>query len=153
MQGIRIYEMPDCRMVSSGTGQFGGEKLDGFAVWFSSLPQSIFPKDYLFWNGEGFEWLYLYEEGMDVPAGYKIVPFKGGLYAVATDIDQQTDMDAMAAEVDRFLAANGLERDPERPQLGNIITSPAAREILGYEQMDYYVPVRAQEGKGNNGNG
>ena len=95
MQGVRIYEIPDCRMVSSGTGQFGEEKFDRFSEWFSTLPGSTFPKDYLFWNGEGFEWLYLYEEGMEVPEGYEIVPFKGGLYAVATDIDQQTDMDAL----------------------------------------------------------
>ena len=142
MQSVRIYEIPDCRMVSSGTGQFGEDIFDGFSEWFSTLPGSVFPKDYLFWNGEGFEWLYLYEEGMSVPEGYEIVPFKGGLYAVATDIDQQTDMDALNGEVDAFLAANGLERDPSRPDLGNIITSPKAREILGYEQMDYYTPVR-----------
>lgn len=145
MQSVRIYELPDCQMVSSGTGQFGEEKFEGFPAWFSTLPETIFPNDYLFWNGEGFEWLYRYEEGMKVPPEYEIVPFKGGLYAVATDIDQQTDMDAMAAEVDKFLAANGLERDPERPELGNIITSRAAHEILGYEQMDYYTPVRAKQ--------
>ncbi len=30
MQGIRIYEMPNCKMVSSRKGIFGEEKLDRF---------------------------------------------------------------------------------------------------------------------------
>ncbi len=29
-----------------------------------------------------------------------------------------------------------------RPELGNIITLPLAREIMGYEQMDYYTPIK-----------
>ena len=94
--------------------------------------------------GEGWArpWLYLYEDGMRVPEGYDIIDFRGGLYAVATDIDQKTDIEAMKAEVDAFLAANNLERDHARPDLGNIITPPLAREIMGFEQMDYYAPVK-----------
>lgn len=48
----------------------------------------------------------------------------------------------MKAEVDRFLEENGLVRDDSRFDLGNIITSPKAMEILGYYQMDYYTPVK-----------
>ena len=102
----------------------------------------MFPKDFLFWNDTGFQWLYLYEEQTDIPDGFEIVEFQGGLYAVVTDIDQKTDVASMKAEVDQFLSENGLERDPSRLELGNIITSPLAHEILGYEQMDYYTPVR-----------
>ena len=151
MQHIRIIEIPDCKMVSSGIGMFGQEKFDGFPQWFSSLPRSIHPRDFLFWDGEeymasgGFHWLYLYEEGMNVPEAYEIIDFKGGLYAVATDIDQKTDVAAMDAAVDAFLAANGFARDDSRPGLGNIITPPLAREVMGYEQMDYYTPVRISQ--------
>lgn len=144
MQSVRIYEMPDCRMVSSGTGMFGEEKLEKFSEWFSSRKRSMFPRDFLFWDGEGFCWLYLYEEGMEVPAEFEILDFQGGLYAVSTDIDQRTDMELMRKEVDAFLDENGFERDDSRAELGNIITSPAAQSILGYAQMDYYVPVRAK---------
>ena len=52
----------------------------------------------------------------------------------------------MNAEVDRFLHENSLERDLSRQELGNIITSPLAKEIIGYEQMDYYTPVRRKIG-------
>ncbi len=51
MQGIRIIEIPDCKMVSSGTGMFGEENFDRFHKWFSSMPSGIFPKDYLYFDG------------------------------------------------------------------------------------------------------
>lgn len=144
MQSIRIYEMPDCKMVSSGTGMFGEENFNRFDEWFSSQKRGIFPKDFLYWDGAGFNWLYMYEDGMTVPNEFEIIDFRGGLYAAATDIDQQTDMDAMNAEVDSFLMKNGLERDASRPQLGNVITPPPAREAMGYEQMNYYFPIKVK---------
>lgn len=51
---------------------------------------------------------------MNVPEDLKIIDFKGGLYAVATDIDQKTDMGAMRVEVDNFLNENGFERNVNR---------------------------------------
>lgn len=142
MQLIRVYHMPDCRMVSSGVGMFGEEKFEAFQAWMSAQARGLFPRDFLFQDGEGFHWVYQYEDGMQVPPDFDIIDFKGGLYAVATGIDQQTDRTLMNAEVDRFLSCHGLERDPSRPELGNIITSPLARELLGWEQMDYYTPIR-----------
>jgi hypothetical protein len=148
MQGIRIIEIPDCKMVSSGIGMFGEEKFEIFSKWFSSQPRTIFPKDFLFWDGGeygvsgGFHWLYIYEEGMDTPQGFDIIDFKGGLYAVATDIDGQTDMTVLDAGRDAFLREIGLVVDESRPRMGNVITSPCAEKILGYNQMDYYTPVK-----------
>lgn len=143
MQSVRIYEIPDGRMVSSPVGMFGQEAFDAFDAWLSKQPRGIFPRDFLTWDEQqqGFRWLCLYEDGMDVPAPMEIVDFHGGLYAVATDVDQRTDKQAMDEQVEAFLAANHLMRDFSRPEMGNIITPPAARDILGYEQMDYYYPV------------
>lgn len=144
MQSVRIYEMPDCKMVSSGTGMFGEGKFNLFDEWLSSQKRGLFPKDFLFWAGEGFIWLYMYENGMNVPNEFEIVDFQGGFYAVATDIDQKTDKGFMDAEIDKFLSENGFERDISRSELGNIITSPLAKEIMGYEQMNYYIPIKAK---------
>lgn len=143
MQSVRIYEMPACKMVSSGTGMFGEGNFNLFDEWLSSQKRELFPKNFLFWAGEGFVWLYMYEEGMNVPGEFEIINFQGGLYAVATDIDQKTDKELMDTEIDRFLSENGFERDTSRSELGNIITSPLAKEIMGYEQMDYYIPIKA----------
>ncbi len=144
MQYVRIYEMPACKMVSSGTGMFGEGNFQLFDEWLSSQKRGLFPKDFLSGTEEGFVWLYLYEDGMDVPGEFEIIDFPGGLYAVATDIDQKTDKKLMDTEIDKFLNENGLERDVSRSELGNIITSPLAKEILGYEQMDYYIPIKAK---------
>ena len=35
MQSIRIYEIPDCRMVSSDVGMFGDGTLEKFDEWLS----------------------------------------------------------------------------------------------------------------------
>ena len=144
MQSVRVYEMPACKMVSSGTGLFGEEKFNLFDEWLSSQKRGLFPKDFLFWAREGFVWLYMYEDGMNVPNEFEIIDFQGGLYAVATDIDQKTDKGLMDAEIDKFLSENGFERDTSRSELGNIITPPLAKEIMGYEQMDHYIPIKAK---------
>ncbi len=142
MQSVRIYEMPPCKMVSSGTGMFGEEKFNRFDEWLSSQKRGLFPKDFLFWAGDGFVWLYMYEDGMNVPDEFEIIDFQGGLYAAATDIDQKTNRELMNTEIDKFLCENGFERDTSRLELGNIITSPLAKKIMGYEQMDYYIPIK-----------
>jgi len=147
---VRIIEIPECKMVSSGVGMFGENNIDNFAKWLSTLPRSVYPRDYLFWDGPeygvsgGFHWLCIYEAGMDVPVEYGVINFKGGLYAVTTDIDQRTDTKAMGTAVDEFLKANGFERDYSRPELGNIITTPFVHEVMGYDQMDYYTPIQRQ---------
>jgi len=144
MEIVRIYEIPDCKMVSSGPGMFGEEKFGRFFEWFHSLPAQIFPRDYLLWDDETQKhiWLYLYENGLNVPDEFEIIDFKGGLYAVSTDIDQQTDMEAMKKEKEAFFETHRLEVDSSRPELGNIFTTPLAEEVLGYYQMDYYTPVK-----------
>lgn len=145
MQSIRIIEIPKCKMVSSGAGMFGQENFGRFSEWFSSLPKTIYPKDFLYWDGTAFCWLYLYDKHLKVPREFEVIDFEGGLYSVVTDIDQQTDVEAMDREVDIFLEKNGFVRDDSRFKMGNIITSSLTQSILGYEQMDYYSPIKVKE--------
>jgi AraC family transcriptional regulator len=63
---------------------------------------------------------------------------------VLTDIDQRTDRDALNQIRDEFLESHGFEIDKSRSELGNIITSPSAEKILGYNQMDYYTPIKVK---------
>jgi AraC family transcriptional regulator len=146
-EAVRIYEIPDCKMVSSGIGMFGEENFEHFDKWFSSLPKTIYPQDFLFWDGEwqvsgGFHWVYVYTEGMNVPGEFKIIDFKGGFYAVVTDIDGQPNETAMQAR-DDFLKLHNLEIDRSRPELGHVIgQTPGVKGILGYNQMDYWTPIK-----------
>lgn len=150
MQPIRIYDMPPCKLVVSPVGMFGEPALEDFSAWMEQQPRRLFPRDFLTWDDSdpahpGFRWYFMHEEGMVLPEGAQVVDFPGGMYAVATGIDQQTDKQAMDAAVAEFLAHNGLMLDASRRELGNIITSPAVQQVLGYEQMDYYYPVRPKE--------
>ena len=144
MQNVRIYEIPACKMVSSACGMFGEGKLEAFNSWFSTLPRPLFPKDYLWFDARrgGFVWYYLHDDNLPVPAEFEVVPFPGGLYAVATDVDGQDNAPALRA-IEDFIAHSGcFEVDPTRQYLGNIPTPPAAAQAIGYNQMDYYVPIR-----------
>lgn len=109
MQNIRIVEFPPCRMVSSGKGMFGEEKFTRFHEWMSRQPQTaVYPENYLCGDGSGVCWLYRYRDGMEVPQEFEIIPFSGGFYAVATDIDQQTDTAAMNREVNALFGGKRM---------------------------------------------
>ena len=144
MQAIRIIEIPDCKMVSSGVGMFGEETFTAFNAWFSALPRTKDSRDFAAEAPGGVEWLYIYEDSMTVPERFNVVDFKGGLYAVNTDIDQRTDIDAMDKELHAFLQENGFVQDKSRRRMGNIITPPKAAEVMGFHQMDYYMPIKAK---------
>ena len=133
MECVRIVEIPDCKMVSSGIGMFGDANFDRFNAWMSALPPSVFPQNYLFWDGE---W-------MEIPEEFQVINFHGGLYALITGIDGEGNDDGRAA-ADAFIRSYGFEMDPDRPELGNVITPPAAFAVLGYHQMDYYLPIRSK---------
>ncbi|MEA4832897.1 hypothetical protein SDC9_156681 [bioreactor metagenome] len=112
---------------------------------------NVFPCDYLFWDGiwgesGGFHWLYIYREDTKVPDGLKVINFKGGLYAIVTGIDGQSSYEEMAA-VEAFISAHGFERDPSRPDMGNVITPKDAQKVLGYNQMNYFTAIKQKEGK------
>lgn len=144
MESVRIYEIPACQMVSSKCSMFGEGPLEQFEQWFSALPRSLFPRDYLWFDEQkgGFCWYYIYEETMEVPADFELVEFIGGLYAVASDIDNQDNTEVLNA-IRQFIADKGcFAEDPTRPYMGNIPTPPSAAEAMGYCQMDYYIPIR-----------
>jgi len=120
---------------------FGDGILEKFDAWISKMPRKIYPNDFLYQEKQGFCWLYLYEGCMNVPEDFAVIDFKGGLYAVATDIDQKTDRQDLYARIDAFLEENGFVRDPARPEMGNVITASRARKTLGYDQMNYWIPI------------
>lgn len=145
---VRIYEIPACKMVASQPGLFGDGKLEAFCDWFSQFPRSVFPKDYLTSDKEekGFIWLYVYSEGMEVPDSFEIIDFPGGLYAVASGIDADTTDYANAHKaIYKFIEEKEcFELDTSRTELGNVITPPSVRKAMGYEQMDYWVPIKVK---------
>jgi len=147
MENIRIYEIPKCKMVSSKCAMFGEGKLEMFDEWFSKFERPISPKDFLWYDNEknGFVWYYLYDKTMTVPKEFDLVDFDGGLYAVASGIDGN-DSTPIINEIISFIdKSENLEIDSSRAYLGNVITPPAAFDLIEYNQMDYYVPIKAKK--------
>ena len=146
MEKVRIYEIPKCRMISSQCGMFGDGKLERFDEWFSKLPRPMFPKDFLFFDNdkEGFIWYYIYSNGTVVPDEFEIVDFNGGLYAVSTGIDGEDSTDTIKIIKDFIDNSGCFEEDQSRVYLGNIPTPPSANKAMGYNQMDYYVPIKTK---------
>jgi hypothetical protein len=149
MENVRIYEILACKMVASQCGMFGDGKLESFNDWFSAFPRPIFPKDFMFFDQSqgGFIWYYIYSDGMHIPDEFKIIDFPGGLYAVASEVDGQ-DSSEVIKEIKNFIEEKGcFEEDTTRTYLGNIPTPPSASKAMGYEQMDYYVPIKIKQNK------
>jgi len=144
MENVRIYEIPQCKMVSSQCGMFGDGKLEQFNEWFSSFPRTIFPNDFLWFdnNQGGFIWYYIYSDNMNIPDEFKIIDFPGGLYAVASEIDDQDSSEVISVIKNFIKEKDCFEEDTSREYLGNIPTPPSAYKAMGYNQMDYYVPIK-----------
>ena len=144
MEYIRLQYFPACRMVTSGKGFFGDENFSRFEKLLAKEQRtSPYPQDFLTGNEQWMEWLYLYRDGMDT-FGMDVIDFPGGLYAVVCGIDAQSNAAEMAA-VAEFMEKYGLERDNSRPDMGNIVGNLETQAVLGYEQMDYWTPVKKKE--------
>lgn len=141
MEFVRIMNMPDCKMVTSGVGFFGDEKFNQFENFLKAQPQTFFPQDFLTGRDGGMEWMYFYREGMDT-MGLDVVDFPGGIYAVVCGIDGQSNSEEMSA-VEEFLSNSNFEHDYSRPQGGAVIGGDEeTAAALGHEQMDYYIPIK-----------
>ena len=146
---IRIIELPQVRMVRSGSGN-----LDEFDKWWSGIAaqgrSNLFPHDFMWFNPSlnSLEWLYVLPEGLEDTDGYDVFDFPGGLYAVATCKDKQPDINntnklihdwVVQSEV--FEESTELNDPHTRYDMGHIITPVNAKEIIGYHQMDLFIPI------------
>jgi hypothetical protein len=145
---VRIIELPPARMVRSGGGD-----LEAFDRWWSGIAAQqkgiLFPQDLLWFNPglSDFEWLYVLPEGVEDTGGYEVFDFPGGLYAVAACRDEGPDIERTnrlihqwIAQSEIFAEASGEGADA-RYDMGHVITPKNAKEIMGYHQMDLFVPI------------
>jgi hypothetical protein len=144
--GIRIIELPACRMASSK-----GHNLEEFDTWWSALDRKrtdrFYPRDFMYYDEGAKElvWLYPYPVH-ETEVGYDAVDFQGGLYAAAISRDGD-DLDGervLSQTKEWILATNYFEIDEhsERPVLFHVTTSDVAFQKMGYRQLDIYVPIK-----------
>ena len=156
MEGIRIVEIPKCKMVSSGEvleDEAGEEFFDGkFSKWFGNLPIDLYPRDFLLHNPKknSLVWYYALPEKSNIDTmDFELVDFNGGLYAAAVSIDGN--------DADGIRIFNGIKEWVEKSScfelderenhnhMFNIITSSKAKECMGYEQLEIYVPIKQKK--------
>lgn len=155
--GVRVVRLPKCKMVSSGmeTGApfEPGSKLMAFSAWFSKIDGSglFMPGDFLWYDEDarGMEWWYIFAEGMDT-AGFEAVDFDGGLYAAAISVDEdETDGTRVYEGIKAWITERGFAPD-ERPRhrtMFHIPTPSEAKKVMGFNQLDIFVPVKVKEGE------
>jgi AraC-like DNA-binding protein len=145
--GIRIIELPACKMASSQ-----GHSLEEFDQWWSALDKErsdrFYPRDFMYYDAEAKEliWLYPYPAHPGERVIYDAVDFKGGLYAAAISRDGD-DLDGERAvhQIKEWILTTNyfqIDESPERHELFHVITSDPAFERMGYRQLDIYVPIK-----------
>ncbi len=147
MSGIRVVDLPACRMASSL-----GKPLNEFDSWWSRIDAQrtdrFYQRDFMYFDAERGElvWLYALPEPFGGPCEYPIIDFPGGLYAAGVSIDQNdVDGERVYREIKEWVRNTGYFGDDEsksRPSLYHVITSDRAFEKLKYRQLDIYVPVK-----------
>jgi AraC family transcriptional regulator len=156
---VRIVELPACKMVTSGPANgpdiFGPDGvMTRFNDWFSEFDKNrtdkFYPRDFMWSPAEGgFEWGYAVGEVPKDTAGFEMIDFPGGLYAVAISVDADgKDHNRVYKGIQEWVEKSGcfmLDETEKRRSLGNITSPMMAKEVMGYHQMDLYFPIRIKE--------
>ncbi len=145
--GIRVLELPACRMATSL-----GSDLGAFDAWWSAIDKKrtdrFFPRDFMYFDaGKGEPvWLYAFSEHLAGECTFPVVDFPGGLYAAAISVDKDDkDGERVYGEIKAWINATGFFKDDEsklRPSLFHVITPDSAFAKMKYRQLDIYVPVK-----------
>lgn len=157
MQKIRIIELPEGKAVYSGPLKEPAA-YERFIQWFSiyhaSLKCELCPRDFMRFNEQkGYmEWFYVLPENAKVEGcGFDIVPFLGGLYAVAScldgDFDGGADWAATREELRKWvnesehfkLWENGEGKSEQYPMFQ--IVSPGRMYDKKISIEDLFVPI------------
>ena len=143
--GIRIVELPKCRMATSKP-----YSLEEFDKWWMQVDRrrtdQFFPRDFMYYDKTANELIWLYPLLPGTDAGkFGSVDFAGGLYAAAISKDRDdVDGEAVLAGIKQWVSTATSFRDAEsevRPVLFHVTTSDAAFAKLKYRQLDIYLPI------------
>ena len=154
---VRIIELPACKMMWSGICQGGSETSENEALrqfneWWPAQDKlrqdRFYTRDFMWWDPEakGFAWGLAVTEIPADCAGYGMVDFPGGLYAVANYADGgHGEAKAIYESIKKWIKKSGcfaLDEGASRYVMWHGICSKAALAAMGYMQYDLYVPLR-----------
>ncbi len=152
---VRIIELPSVPMARSGTSDF-----DGFFNWAMTVMRdddtTLFPRPLFMWFNtrlNRFEWLLPVPADLTDTNGYEVFQFPGGLYAVAACKDEGPEIKQTNRLIHEWVANSAFfkedgsrEAAEERYDMGLMITPRNAKELMGYDQLDLYVPIVRKSG-------
>lgn len=151
MEGIRVVELKAERMVTSGD-----RPLEEFDQWFSQVASigadAWFPRDFMWFDSvrQRLIWFFALPHGHADTGGFEWFDFEGGLYAAAISRDEDDkDGERVYAAIRQWVAESGcfaLDERPGHETMFHVVTPKAVREVMGYNQLDIYVPIKIQEG-------
>ena len=150
---IRIVELPACRMATSGVSRDDDHKQFN-EMWMKlheRRKDRFFPRDFMWYDKEqrGTVWWYAVEEWVTEADtdGFGFVDFEGGMYATAivADFDYNEALRAYNGVKDWITRHVNFEMD-ERPEHEALFhaSSSAVSQSLGYNQVEYYFPIRVK---------
>jgi len=123
-----------------------------FNEWWSAVDarraDRFFPRDFMWYDREhnGQVWYYAISDDSLETGGFDVIDFPGGLYAAAVsrDGDDEDGNRVYNAVINWIKDSNCFELDlhPGHYDMFHVITSPAAAEIMGYKQLEIYVPIK-----------
>ena len=160
MESVRVIELPRCKVVSSGCSTeenpFAEDALlMRFDRWWSAIDaerqDKFFSRDFMCFDREknGLVWYYAASPLPANTCGFDVVDFPGGMYVAAVSRDgDDDDGNRVRNTIEKWINDGGcLEFDPTRGhnELFHVITPKAAAAVLGYGQLEIYVPVRARK--------
>ena len=153
MKGIRIIDLPDMRVATSGKKSL--EEMTEFNEWWSAVDKkrkdALFPHDFMYYDEatKKMVWNYALPQDMTDAGGFDIIDYPGGIYAVAVSVDGDEGVEGDGEQVytgmKEWIKESGafeLDERPERCTMFHIITSDAVYDALGYRQLDIYVPIK-----------
>ena len=111
MEGVRLYELPACRMASSGLSSIE-TGMAGFDQWFSAVDREradrFYPRDFMWYDeaNRGMVWYYALPPGRQDAGPFAVVDFPGGLFAAAVSVDaNDTDGERVYAGIKEWVEA------------------------------------------------
>jgi len=152
---IMVVRIPGFRALTSAGHDKWGSLMDW--AWsegrFERLFKNIFfdCTDFLIRkNGKAEYIMAIQDHVSEADAGpFKIIDFKGGLYAMAVSIDG--DMESIGKvheKINKWLANTNFEHDQTRGIMGQMgFLDKEIKQGLGYNQLQRYVPIRISEEK------
>ncbi len=157
---VMVVRIPSFKALTSGVQNFEDMFKKGgymYQLWqYSHLYKTIIFDclDFLMLKDEKAEWVCALKDGVsenDVKP-FKIIDFKGGLYAMAVSIDEDNESILKVQEkICKWIESTNFELDKSRnfmfnmPYLEEGNVDKEIEKGLGYRQMQRYLPIKLKD--------